>query len=251
MSIFSRAKDIVVESTPVLVIDSLGLTSQIRRCSTKDLASLSAKLDRNFHRLETSLPFKFVVHTKNRVFGTDEFSAFRLNDMFITYSMRSMPDFGLRYLIVASLVFQALLIDGFIPRGGLGFGSIVAGKQSILGLGFIDAYEASEKREELTRNICAIQVSSSFLNLVKASEKAARLLYFFGGSFYVNPTALHDPDLGVFDRTRFLELLKAAGTNEEKMKATERFVLEGEDYESALRRGSRSRLWADGFDQVG
>lgn len=30
-------------------------------------------------------------------------------------------DLALRYVITASITFQALLLDGFIPRGGLGW----------------------------------------------------------------------------------------------------------------------------------
>ncbi len=239
---FHKRKTKVVDS-PVIVIDALGVSSMIRSSSDNDLLLLATKLDKHFHQFRAAVPFGFVIITPKWVIGTNEFSTFRLNDMFILYSKQPTPDVALRFLVTASLVYHSLLLNGFIPRGGIGFNSVLATKHSIIGAGFIDAYEMAEKRTVETKDICAIQVAQSFLTKMPRTEKVYKLLYFYKGHLFVNPTTLTDPSLGTFDKTRIVECLRTAGTNEAKIRATEQFLEEGEDYDAARSANSRSNEW--------
>lgn len=165
--------------------------------------------------------------------GTNDFSTFRLNDMFIVFSKKKKKDLALRYLVSSSLLYQTLLIEGFIPRGGLSFGPIIVSKESILGGGFVDAYEMAEERPAEIKDVCAIRVSPKFISIMENTERNFRLLYRYRGHFFINPTTLTDPEMGVFDNKRILELLLSAGANIEKMEATKAFLEDGEDYDSA------------------
>ena len=76
--------------------------------------------------------------------------------MFVLFSERTKDDIAVRYLVSAVLLYQVLILEGFIPRGGLGFGYVIKSEGFIIGPGFIDAYRVAEKREPRFRNICAI-----------------------------------------------------------------------------------------------
>lgn len=229
--------------SPVLVVDALGFTRQILDSDEAALGALADRMDQNYLRLRRAIPFGFVIHTKNKVWGTPEFSTFRLNDMFVVYSRVPKDNSALRYLVTASIVFQALLVDGFIPRGGLGWGLLHSRSDSLVGAGFIDAYSAAEKRSAATSDICALQLSRSFMTQMPASAHAHRLLCFYKGEFFVNPIALTDPELGKFDRQRVLDLLASAGTNESKLAATRAFLNGFEDFDAAAAPHSQSRMW--------
>jgi hypothetical protein len=240
--LFRTIKPQVVD-TPVIVVDALGISDIIRRSSKEALLALGARLDRHYYRFRASIPFGIVITTPTKVFGTTDFSTFRLNDMFVVYSRDPKSDLTMRYLITSSLVYQALMLDGFVPRGGLGFGSVLCSKDTIVGNGFLDAYETAEKRPETIKDVCAIQLSPAFLNTVPNTEKAYRLLCFYEGAFFINPTYLTDPILGRFDKPKISELLHVAGANDAKLRATEKFLDELEDYDAALQPSSKSAQW--------
>ncbi|NIE82535.1 MULTISPECIES: hypothetical protein [unclassified Burkholderia] len=242
---FFRSKPRPPFQSPVLVVDALGFTHKILESDEEALSALADNMDRNYLRFRMTIPFGLVVHAMNKVWGTRDFSTFRLNDMFVVYSSIPKDDFALRYLITASLVFQALLLDGFIPRGGLGWGLVQARPNSLIGTGFIDAYAAAERRSEATRDVCALQLSANFMAHAPASEHVMRLLCFYRGEFFVNPIALTDPQLGHFDRLRMLDLLAAAGINERKLAATSEFLDGFEDFDAADKPESQSRKWRE------
>lgn len=78
------------------------------------------------------------------------------------------------------------------------------------------------------------------------SRKALRLVCFYEGHFFLHPYHLVDPDLGAFSPGRVLDCLGAAGTNEDKLNATRKFLAELEDYDSAMLPGSSSRRFSEG-----
>lgn len=180
--------------TPVLVVDALGIAGRIASADAPCLAELSETLDRQYLRFRAKIPFRIGAMLFGRVWGSGEFSTFRLNDMFLLYSTKEAPDYSLRYLVSSVLLYQTLLLGAFIPRGGLGFGLVLQGKQSVLGSGFIDAYGMVEQRPESCKDICAILASPAFLTGMQHTAKAQRLLCFYEGRFYVHPRALVDPE---------------------------------------------------------
>ena len=226
--------------SPILVVDALGFSSRIKACDMESLVRLSDRLDKQYHRFRAKVPFGLAWVTAKRVFGTREFSTFRLNDMFVLFCEKVMKDAPHRHLVASSLLFHVLLLEGFVPRGGLGAGLVLRKTDSILGGGFIDAYEASEKRPDAIRNVCAVCLSTEFLARVRPSSMTYKLLCFYEGRFFLNPCALTDPEMGKFDSDRILQLLRSSGANVEKLNATERFLQEFEDYDAAQRLGSRS-----------
>jgi hypothetical protein len=236
MSLWPRNR--LPADSPILVVDALGFASKIKSCDRDSLMLLSERLDRQYHRFRAKTPFGMVLVTAKRVFGSGEFSTFRLNDMFVLYSERPRKDAAHRHLVASLLLFQVLLIEGFVPRGGLGAGLVLRKKDSLLGAGFIDAYEASEKRIEGLRNICGIHLSREFLARIHPSTMAYKLLCFYEGSFFLNPRALTDPDMGQFDNKRILQLLRAAGANDEKLNATARFLTNFEE-------AHRGKVWVN------
>jgi hypothetical protein len=229
--IFKRKKAIPVES-PVLVVDALGIATQIRDCDATGLMELSERLDGQYHGFRAMIPFRFVATGPKWVIGSSEFDTFRLNDMFVLFATKAHPDAIHRHALAASLLYHALLTKGFIPRGGLGFGLVLRGQESILGSGFIDAYAEAEKRKDPTRNVCAIQVSNEFIARVPNSKMTRSLLCVYEQRFFLNPRALIDPDMGEFNNGRILGLLKSAGANSEKLDATSRFLNEFQDYKA-------------------
>jgi hypothetical protein len=236
---FGAKKPRVVE-TPVLVVDALGFASRIAASSADQLTALGQRLEAQYHRFRAKVPFRAVAVLRRKVLGTGEFSTFQLNDMFVLYSERHATDLVFRHLISSVLLYHVLLIEGFVPRGGLGFGDTLKGNGCLIGRGFIDAYNSSEKRLQQHRNVCAIQVSPEFLAHMPSSERAYRLLCFYEGAFFVHPFALVDADEGRFDADRVLGCLKAAGVNAEKLEATERFLRNFEDYDRALQLDSKT-----------
>ena len=237
--VFRPRRRVPVDSL-ILVVDALGFASKINACDKDELTRLSEQLDRQYHRFRAKIPFGIALVTPTRVFGSREFSTFRLNDMFVLIREKARRDAPHRHLVASSLLFHTLLLEGFVPRGGLGAGLVIRRRDSILGNGFIDAYEASEKRPEAIRSVCAIRISEKFLARMPPSRKTSQLICFYEGSFFMNPRALTDPEMGGFDNGRILQLLTSAGANAEKLSSTERFLREFEDYEAALRPGSRS-----------
>lgn len=246
-----RNKITLPVESPVLIVDALGVGAKIRDANCDELERLNCNLDRQYHRFKSKIPFGLVIVTPWRVFGTAEFSTFRLNDMFVLYSRNPIPEPAYRYLIASSLLYHQLLLEGFIPRGGLGFGLVKAGRQSVLGSGFIDAYDASEKRSDSTKDVCAIQLSMELIARIPNSEKAFRLICFYEGAFFLHPFFLTDPDMDAFSAERILELLRAAGANAAKLEATARFLRDLEDYDSAKLSDSRSRLFIQSLKNVG
>ena len=161
--------------------------------------------------------------------------------MFVLFSQTSLKDLPIRYLVTASLAYHQLLMQGFIVRGGLGFGMVLRKKDLFIGRGFLDAYRAAETRTSSVRDVCAIAVSPSFFRHIAQQERCCRLLCLYQDHYFLHPTALTDPDMGEFDSDRILRCLADAGANEEKLSATERFLAGLEDYDAALEDGSRSR----------
>ncbi len=218
----------------------MGVAGRVASADALRLAELSATLDRQYFRFRAKIPFRIGAVLFGRVWGTGEFSTFRLNDMFLLYSTKQAPDYSLRYLVSSVLLYQTLLLGAFIPRGGLGFGLVLRGAQSVLGSGFIDAYGMAEERPDSCKDICAILVSPAFLTGMQHSVKAQRLLCFYENCFYVDPRGLVDPEMGEFSDERILGLLRDAGANETKLNATRRFLEGLESYEAAAKPGSRA-----------
>lgn len=236
-----RKREQPVFETPVLVMDALGITQFIQTNDEATLVSLADRLDSNYLRFRQTIPHRIIVTWGKKVWGTKEFNCFRLNDMFIVYAKNVDEDVSLRYLIAARLCFQALLLDGFIPRGGLGRGLVHARNDSLIGKGFLDAYGAAEKRDSATNDICAIKVSRDFFATVPRNAHCYRLMCSYRGEFFVNPTFLTDPLLGDFNNNRIIELLIAAGINDTKLEATKAFLEGFEDYDSAVKPDSDSQ----------
>ena len=228
--------------SPVLVVDALGMSSKIDECRDPvSLAGLATKLDDQFHGFQSKVPHRLIVVGRKRVFGTRDFSSLRLNDMFILYTGRRVKDLPGRYLVAGSILYHQLLRSGFIVRGGLGFGPVVRRRELFLGRGFLDAYRMSEKRIKAVRDVCGILVSPSLYAFVSWSEHWCRLLCFFEDHCFLHPMLLTDPDLGEFDEDRMLRCLSDAGANQDKLKATTRFLEGLEDYDDDLLEGSRMR----------
>ena len=227
--------------SPVIVIDALGIAKKIECANAHELVSLADTLDEQYHNFKLRIPNAIVIDTKKEILGSSEFKSLRMNDMFIVYSENEMLDMSLSYMVTTAILYQQLLTHGFIPRGGLGIGLIYRRNDMLLGNGFIDAYHAAEKRGGKFKNICAVQVSLNFFKSIPNTERAYRLLCWYEGRYFINPICLHDPDLGKFDRDRVLKYLEQSGTNSEKLRATEKFLNEYEDYDQAMRPGSKSR----------
>lgn len=233
-----------VFDTPVLVIDSLGLSNEMKSTDSDGLLRIVEKLDRHYHEFRAKMPHRAMLVHRWRVWGTGEFATIRLNDMFAVFSPRRVDDQALRYLIAASLLYQTLLRTEVIPRGGLGYGPLVKSKDLVLGAGFVDAYETSEKRADGYRDICAIKISAQFLKRMPPSKKAWKLVCFYKGQFFVHPFRLVDPELGEFDRERVLSCLRKARINGKKLSATEQFLDGFEDYEAAEAPKSETRKYS-------
>lgn len=229
-------------TSPVLVIDALGFSAEIRRAGREALAELAARLDDQFHQFRAKVPHRIMMVGRTRVWATREFATLRLNDMFVLHAGREMVDPVLRFSLCASLLYQSMLLAGLIPRGGLGYGPIHRSRDALFGSAFLDAYEAAEKRASDTRNICAVQLAPSFGLAIPNTERAWRLMCFYRGRFFVHPWLLLDPQMGEFSSARILDLLAAAGANAEKLAATEMFLRQLEDYDAARVPGSATRL---------
>lgn len=227
--------------SPVLVVDALGIAHRIATDDQDVLLGISEKLNQQYYAFRAKVPHKLALVTKRRVFGTREFSTIRLNDMFVLFSERPTRDPALRHLVSASILYHQLLLSGFIPRGALGYGLVLRRGDMILGGGFVDAYHHAEKRNGSTKDVCAIQISPTFFRAIPNTEHAYRLLCLYEGTFFLNPMALTDPDLGSFDSDRIVSLLERSQTNQTKMTATKRFLSQLEDYDAALRPDSRCR----------
>lgn len=225
----------------MLVVDALGFTARIRAADVEGLGDLVRSLDAQFHSFAAKVPHRAMVVTPSGVTGTPDFATLRLNDMFILHAGEPVEDPHVRFLLCGSMLFQSLLLAGHIPRGGLGIGPICRSRDVLIGNGFVDAYEAAEKRTERSRDICAVQVSPSFLAGMPNTRRAWQLLCLFEGHFYVHPWTLTDPDMGEFSPYRILAALEAAGANAAKLDATQRFLWGLEDYEAAMEPGSVTR----------
>ncbi|GAC1569366.1 MAG: hypothetical protein NVS3B3_23730 [Aquirhabdus sp.] len=142
------------------------------------------------------------------------------------------------------------MIDGFLPRGALGFGSLRPGLNSLIGRGFIDAYQAAEQRDPAIKDVCAVLVTAEFLRVMPNTKQNWKILCFYRGYFFINPIFLTDPQMGVFDRNRILKLLKNGGVNIEKHAATEQFLNEFESYDEALEPQSKSRSWLQKYGAI-
>lgn len=233
--------------TPVLVVDALGLSNEMKSTDGAGLLRIVEKLNRQYHEFRAKVPHRAMFVHRWGIWGTRDFATIRLNDMFAVYSPRRVENPALRYLIASTLLYQTLLRAQVIPRGGLGYGSLAKGKDLVLGPGFVDAYETSEKRADGYRDICAIKISAHFLRQMPPSKKAWKLVCFYKGQFFVHPFRLVNPDLGEFDGERILGCLRAARINSKKLSATEEFLASFEDYEAAEAPNSETRIFSDAF----
>jgi hypothetical protein len=234
-----------VFASPVLAVDALGISRQIELSNERNLVELRDKLDRHYHHFRATVPRRLSLVSRWGVWGTSEFETFRLNDMFVLFSRRHVQSQELRYLVSAALLFQTMLLDGFIPRGGLGFGPIIRGRNTLLGRGFLNAYKNCERRGSETKDICAIQVSHEFLMRISRSEKSFHLICFYNDAFFVRPYALIDAELGTFDHRRVLACLQQAGADEKKLSATSAFLSGLEDFDAAYALNSKSRAYSE------
>lgn len=229
--------------TPVLVLDALGVSDKIAQASVGELILLADLLDEQYHKFRRRMPNSIVLESKikREVWGTGEFSSIRLNDMFVMYSPVPIEDSVHKYFVASSLLYQQMLVAGFIPRGGLGAGYVLRRNDMILGSGFIDAYKSAEARGKDFKDICAVQLSPAALVNARTSEHTYRLLCMYQSRFFINPYTFVDPELGPFTKVRIMSLLAKAGANDEKLTATEEFLDTFEDYDAAMKPGSASR----------
>jgi hypothetical protein len=225
----------------VLVIDALGFTQRIRAAGSKGLTELAERLRGQFRGFQARVPFEMIAVGLDDVVTSGELATLQLNDMFVLHAMRQLDDVKTRFLISASMLFQQMLLDGQVPRGGLGFGPIHRSRDFLIGNGFLDAYEAAEKRSEHARHICAVLVSPAFMAVIPNTKHAYKLLCAYRGRFYIHPWFLTDPQMGEFNPDRILTLLADAGANRQKLDATRIFLDELEDYETAMEPGSATR----------
>jgi hypothetical protein len=223
-----------VSSSPILVVDALGFTAKILAAGEDELPMLGRTLERQYHRFKAKVPHRFMIVSRKRVWGSNDFQTFRLNDMFIVYSDKGGSENSFRILVASSLLYQTMLMERFVPRGGLGVGALLKRSDLLVGAGFVDAYTASEKRDERTRHICAIQVSPAFMRSIPNTEKAYPLLCFYKNAFFVHPWYLTDPEIGEFNADRIIGCLREGGANAEKLAATTHFLREFQDYDAAL-----------------
>jgi hypothetical protein len=233
--------------SPVLVVDALGLSNEIKSTDHEGLLRIVEKLDRQYHQFRAKIPHHAMFVHRWRIWGSRDFAAIRLNDMFAIYSPRRVENPALRYLIASTLLYQTLLRAQVIPRGGLGYGSLVKSRDVVLGTGLVDAYETSERRADGYRDICAIKISANFLRRMPPSQKAWKLVCFYKGQFFVHPFRLVDPEIGEFDRKRVLNCLRSARINGKKLSATEQFLDGFEDYEAAEALNSETRKFSESF----
>jgi hypothetical protein len=231
----------VALDSPVLVIDALGFTQRIRAAGSKGLAELAERLRGQFHSFQAKIPFEMIAVGRDHVVASDELATLQLNDMFVLHATRPLDDMKIRFLVSGSMLFQQMLIHGQVPRGGLGFGPIHRSRDFLIGNGFLDAYEAAEKRSEHSRHICAVLVSPAFMAVIPNTKHAYQLLCFYRGRFYIHPWRLTDPQMREFSPGRILTLLADAGANKQKLEATRIFLDELEDYETAMQPGSATR----------
>jgi hypothetical protein len=228
------APKVSLSASPVLVVDALGFTAKLMAASEDDLMSLGRILDQQYYRFKSTVPHRFMFVTRKRVWGSSEFKTFRLNDMFVLYSNKCESENSFSHMVASSLLYQRMILEGLVPRGGLGIGNLLRREDVLVGKGFVDAYAASEKREESTRHICAIQLSLDFLESIPTTEKAYRLLCLYKNRCFLHPWYLTDPEIGQFDADRLVRCLRQNGANEEKLAATTDFLEEFQDYDAAL-----------------
>ncbi len=240
--LFRRNK---VYESYVLVIDALGFSARIRRADSAGLSKIWTEIDRQYNRFRARIPNRLVIDGGERgVFSTREMETLRLNDMFVVYTRKKVSDPGLRYLITSSMLYHQMLIEGFIPRGGLGFGLIARGDGLLIGNGFIDAYERAEKRPPELKDICAVEVSPQVMATLRPTQRIYQLLCFFRGRFFIHPYFLTDPALGEFSDARILESLEKSGANRAKLSATAIFLRNFENWKDAEAEGSETRKFA-------
>lgn len=233
-----------VQHLPILVVDALGISAQISAADGEGLQIIGDRLARQYHQFQAKVPHRFMWASRSRVWGTKDFEALCLNDMFILHASGGPKEASYRLLVGTCLLYQQLLIESFVPRGGIGFGPLIKEGPFLIGRAFLDAYKMSELRSESTRNICAIAISPSLLSVLPRSEKAHRLICFYKGTFFVHPWWLQDPDLGPFNRDRIIDCLQKGGTNQDKLEATRNFLDNFEDYDAAANAGSLSNQLA-------
>jgi len=240
---FSNRRDRLY-ATFVVVMDSLGFANRIRTADADALFKVWDQIDRQYARFRARIPNTFVFDMgRFGVFGTREMETLRLNDMFIAFSRRNTVEPDIRYLVSTSMLYHQMLLEGFIPRGGLGFGLVAGGDGLLIGDGFIDGYARAEKRSAELKDICAVEVSPKAMEAIRPTERRYRLICFYRGSLFIHPYALTDPDLGAFDRDRILDCLRTAGANDQKLTATADFLDGFEDWEQAQAAGSASRTY--------
>ncbi len=238
----ARGEEVRPFVSPVLAVDGLGFNARIDACrDAESLGRLALELDAQFHGFRSKIPFEVMRVGPDEVLGSDEFSTVRFNDMFILFSESPRDNLPLRYLVAASLAYHQLLANGFIVRGGLGFGPVVHHRDLFLGRGFLDAYRMAESRAGPVRDVCAIMVSPSFFWEVSWSRQCCRVICLYEDHYFVHPNFLVDPEMGEFDNDRILRCLKDAGADAKKMTETKRFLERFEDYDTAMLPGSRSR----------
>jgi len=146
--------------------------------------------------------------SRSHVFATNEFNTLRLNDMFVLHAGKPMEDPHPRFLVSGSLLYHSMLLAGQIPRGGLGFGPIYRAGDLLIGNGFIDGYEAADKRTARAKDICAVQLSPAFFAQLPDNRRTYQLLCFFEGYFYIHPWFLTDPEMGEFTAASILDHLE-------------------------------------------
>lgn len=219
-------------------MDALGISRKLEETDEAGLVQIAEELDKQFYAFQAKVPHKVMVVGRKRVYGTREFSTFRFNDMFVLFSERNVPDPALRYMVSTSIIYHSMLLAHFIPRGGLGFGHVLRRGDMLLGRGFLDAYRAAEKRPVALRDVCAVELSPSFVMQVKNTEHSWRFVCRYQDRFYLNPVFLTDPEMGEFDSDRILSLLRESGVDDKKLKGTKMFLKNYEDYDAAKLFGS-------------
>jgi hypothetical protein len=235
----------------VLVMDALGFANRIRRADVDALSEVWKEIDHQYNRFQARVPNTVVIDGGALgVFATREMETLRVNDMFIVYTRKKIFDPALRYLVTSSMLYHQMLLEGFIPRGGLGFGLIARGDGLLIGNGFIDAYERAEKRPPEVKDICAVEISPQAMATLRPTRRVYQLLCFYRDRFFIHPYSLTDPDMGEFNGPRIMDFLRKSGANEAKLSATEEFLGGFEDWKQMEASDSQTRRFAEKLARI-
>lgn len=170
----------------MLVVDALGFTARIRSAYVNGLADLVRALDEQFHQFAAKVPHRAMLVTRARETNARvRHPAAQRHFRSTRGAARRRPPTQVPFVRV-SLVPVAIARAPDTPRGPPA-GPICRANDLLIGNGFIGAYDAAEKHTERLLDICAVQVSPTFLAGMPNTKRAWLLLCFFERHFYAHP----------------------------------------------------------------